>query len=45
MIFQVVLTEDASKDLEELYEYIASHDAPSKRIGFRRLVVLIGQKI
>lgn len=30
MIFQVVLTEDASKDLEELYDYIASHDAPSK---------------
>jgi toxin ParE1/3/4 len=28
--FEVLLTEDASSDLEELYEYIAAHDAPSK---------------
>ena len=30
MIFQVFLTNDASGDLEELYDYIASHDAPGK---------------
>ncbi len=28
MIFQVYLTEDASRDLEELYDYIESHDVP-----------------
>lgn len=28
MIFQTFLTNDASGDLEELYDYIASHDAP-----------------
>ena len=26
------MTEDASKDLEELYDYIASHDAPNRII-------------
>lgn len=30
MIFQIFLTEDASGDLEELYDDIASHDAPGK---------------
>lgn len=28
MTFQVFLTDDASGDLEELYDYIASHDEP-----------------
>lgn len=27
---EVVLTEDAVQDLEELYDYIAQHDAPAK---------------
>ena len=30
MAFQVFLTDDASRDLEELYDYIESHDAPGK---------------
>lgn len=30
MPFQVFLTDDASRDLEELYDYIESHDAPEK---------------
>jgi toxin ParE1/3/4 len=30
MRFDVVLTEDAERDLEELYDYIAEHDAPGK---------------
>lgn len=30
MPFQVFLTDDASRDLEELYDYIESHDAPGK---------------
>ncbi|RME57836.1 type II toxin-antitoxin system RelE/ParE family toxin [Candidatus Parcubacteria bacterium] len=30
MTFQVFLTDDASQDLEELYDYIALHDAPEK---------------
>ena len=30
MTFQIFLTDDASRDLEELYDYIASHDAPGK---------------
>ena len=30
MTFQVFLTDDASRDLEELYDYIESHDAPGK---------------
>jgi toxin ParE1/3/4 len=30
MAFQVFLTDDASQDLEELYGYIASYDAPVK---------------
>lgn len=28
--YEVVLTEDAQRDLEELYGYIAEHDAPAK---------------
>ncbi|MHB8370318.1 MAG: type II toxin-antitoxin system RelE/ParE family toxin [Leptospirales bacterium] len=28
MAFQVLLTDDASRDLEELYDYMMSHDAP-----------------
>jgi len=30
MTFHVFLTDDAFRDLEELYDYIASHDAPEK---------------
>ncbi len=30
MGFEVLLTKDAAGDLEELYDYIAEHDAPSK---------------
>lgn len=30
MTFQVFLTDDASRDLEELYDYIESNDSPSK---------------
>lgn len=30
MRFEVFLTEDALRDLEELRDYIAEHDAPSK---------------
>ncbi|MCB2218626.1 type II toxin-antitoxin system RelE/ParE family toxin [Desulfofustis glycolicus] len=30
MAFQVFLTDDASRDLEELYDYIESHDVPGK---------------
>lgn len=30
MAFQVFLTDDASRDLEELYDYIESHNAPGK---------------
>lgn len=30
MNFDVLLTRDAAGDLEELYDYIAEHDAPSK---------------
>lgn len=29
-IYEVVLTEDAQQDLQELYDYIAEHDAPAK---------------
>jgi toxin ParE1/3/4 len=29
-IHEVVLTQDALRDLEELYDYIAEHDAPAK---------------
>ncbi|MBI2959150.1 MAG: type II toxin-antitoxin system RelE/ParE family toxin [Betaproteobacteria bacterium] len=28
MHFEVLLTEDAERDLEELYDYIATHDSP-----------------
>jgi toxin ParE1/3/4 len=28
--YRVVLTEDAAKDLDEIYEFIAVHDAPAK---------------
>jgi toxin ParE1/3/4 len=30
MRFEVLLTEDASRDLEEIYEYIATNDDPAK---------------
>lgn len=30
MRHEVFLTEDAQRDLEEIYEYIAEHDAPAK---------------
>lgn len=30
MPFAVLLTNDAARDLEEIYEYIALHDAPQK---------------
>lgn len=30
MPFTVLLTADAARDLEELYDYIATHDAPAK---------------
>lgn len=30
MTFQKFLTDDAARDLEELYAYMASHDAPGK---------------
>ena len=30
MRFSVLLTDDAARDLQELCEYIASHDAPGK---------------
>jgi toxin ParE1/3/4 len=30
MLFEVLLTEDAARDLEEIYDYIAEHDAPAK---------------
>jgi toxin ParE1/3/4 len=30
MSFTILLTQDAAGDLEELYDYIAEHDAPSK---------------
>ena len=30
MTFSVLLTRDAEGDLEELYDFIAEHDAPSK---------------
>jgi toxin ParE1/3/4 len=30
MSFRVLLTNDAARDLDELYDYIARHDAPHK---------------
>ena len=30
MLFEVLLTEDAARDLEEIYDYIAEHDGPAK---------------
>ncbi len=30
MGYQVYLTDDAAHDLEDLYDYVASHDAPEK---------------
>ncbi|MCE5333201.1 MAG: type II toxin-antitoxin system RelE/ParE family toxin [Desulfobacteraceae bacterium] len=30
MSFQVFLTDDAARDLEDLYDYIESHDVPGK---------------
>ncbi len=30
MRYEVLLTEDAERDLEELYDYVSEHDAPGK---------------
>jgi toxin ParE1/3/4 len=30
MRFEVFLTEDANRDLEDIYAYVADHDAPGK---------------
>ena len=30
VLYEVVLTEDAQQDLQELYDYIEEHDAPAK---------------
>lgn len=30
MTFQVLLTDDASQDLEELYHYTEAHDSPGR---------------
>ena len=30
MSFQVFLTDDAARDLEDLYDYVESHDVPGK---------------
>jgi toxin ParE1/3/4 len=30
MLFEVLLTEDAAHDLQEIYDYIAEHDAPAR---------------
>ena len=30
MRFEVFLTEDANRDLEDIYAYIAEHDAPGR---------------
>jgi hypothetical protein len=30
MSFEVLLTEDANRDLEDIYTYVAEHDAPGK---------------
>lgn len=30
MSFRVFLTDDAARDLEDLYDYLESHDAPAK---------------
>jgi toxin ParE1/3/4 len=30
MRFEVLLTEDANRDLEDIYGYVAEHDAPGK---------------
>jgi len=30
--FEVLVTEDAARDLREIYDYIAEHDAPGKAV-------------
>ncbi len=30
MRFEVLLTEDANRDLEDIYTYVSEHDAPGK---------------
>ena len=30
MSFEVLLTQDAARDLEEIYDYISGHDSPSR---------------
>lgn len=32
MLFQVFLTDDAARDLEDLYDYIEAHDMPGKAV-------------
>jgi toxin ParE1/3/4 len=32
--FEVLLTEDANRDLEDIYTYVAEHDAPGKAEAF-----------
>ena len=42
MLFEVLLTEDAARDLEEIYDYIAEHDAPGKAdYVLKRLVKVV----
>jgi plasmid stabilization system protein ParE len=33
MTYEVVLTKDAERDLEDIYRYIAEHDSPVNRLG------------
>jgi len=30
MTYEVVLTKDAERDLEDIYRYVAEHDSPGK---------------
>jgi plasmid stabilization system protein ParE len=34
MLVEVLLTEDANRDLEDIYVYVAEHDAPGKARPF-----------
>ena len=43
MRFEVLLTEDAARDLEEIYGYISEHDAPAKASHvLDRIEVVVG---
>lgn len=33
MRLEVLLTEDASRDLEDIYSYVAEHDAPTSGLS------------